>query len=568
MQTENHYTETDLGNISPNPRGDYDNAARYEFLDLVTMQGGSYLCVIPVGQTITGTAPESGKNTEHWQCLAMPGDMTLQYTEAHDKVVRLAQKVAQDATKVAEDKQSVAQIQTDVRQLKEQAEESARQAENSKDSAAGSARAAKTAEDNAKQAASNVNALVNGFDTHVAEKTTEATQAVATVKDNAVQAVGRQETASVQEVKDQTSTYIIEQKNLAKQELDKKVDQFGIDVNAIKIEVAKEGTKQVGIVQDATTTELAKITEKGTEQTEAVAKEGEKQVQAVQVAAQEIIADREQIAKNKTDIADLRQNKADAIVETVSGTLLNVKDSAHAKIVNLKINKNVDWLKVTGKNLLDVQGEKIGHNINLMEIGIGRIKYTTQDDYGGGYVKFSKTFEAGEYVYSSKITKDGIVDSGIRLGFSKEVSIKNNQLLYNSYYEMYFMRDYSDEIQITASEPFTIMISINSKSATKGSLIEMTDIQLERGTVNTLYEPYRKEQNVIAPITEDKLNTLHTNYPTTIISNSENAEMQLTYVADTKNYHLGREEILQKQILEIQNALISQKISGGGYKGN
>lgn len=303
MQTENHYTETDLGNVSPNPKGNYDNAAKYEFLDLVTMQGGSYLCVIPVGQTITGTAPEPGKTTEHWQCLTMPGDMTPQYTEAHDKVVRLAKEVAQNTTKVAEDKQSVAQMETDVRQLEEQTAESARQAESSKDSAAGSARVAKTAEDNIRQVANNVNTLVSGFDTRVAEKTTEATQAVATAKDNAVQAVERQETASVQEVKDQTATYITEQKNLAKQELDDKVNQFGLDVNVIKAEVSKEGQKQITNVQEATTAELAKITEKGTEQTGLVTAEGNKQVKAVQAAAQEIIADREQINTNEEGLS-------------------------------------------------------------------------------------------------------------------------------------------------------------------------------------------------------------------------------------------------------------------------
>lgn len=63
---------------------------------------------------------------------------------------------------------------------------------------------------------------------------------------------------------------------------------------------------------------------------------------------------------------------------------------------------------------------------------------------------------------------------------------------------------------------------------------------------------------------QSALNALHTNYPTTVVTNSEDTEMQFTYVADTKNYHLGRGEILQKQILDIQNALISQKISGGG----
>lgn len=358
MQSENHYTETDLGNVAPNPRGNFDSTAKYEYLDLVAMQGGSYLCLAELGQTITGIAPEAGKNTEHWQCVAIPGNMTPEYTDAYGKVVRLAREVEQDAAKVAEDKQSVTQMETNARQLKEQAEESARQAENSKDSAAGSAREAKKAEESARQAENNVRTQVNGFDTHVTEKTAEATQAVATAKDNAVQAVERQETASVQEVKDQTATYITEQKNLAKQELDDKVNQFGLDVNEIKAEVTKEGQKQITSIQKATTTELTKIAEKGTEQTGLVTAEGNKQVQAVQTAAQEIIADREQIQKNKADIASLTQNKADAIVNTVTGEHIAVGDSSGHLLENLRIFGKSKQVQTTGKNLFSVEMDK------------------------------------------------------------------------------------------------------------------------------------------------------------------------------------------------------------------
>ena len=58
--------------------------------------------------------------------------------------------------------------------------------------------------------------------------------------------------------------------------------------------------------------------------------------------------------------------------------------------------------------------------------------------------------------------------------------------------------------------------------------------------------------------------TLHTNYPTTVVSNDESAHMEVSYVADTKNYIASKIETpLQKQITDLQNALISQKISGG-----
>ena len=55
---------------------------------------------------------------------------------------------------------------------------------------------------------------------------------------------------------------------------------------------------------------------------------------------------------------------------------------------------------------------------------------------------------------------------------------------------------------------------------------------------------------------------LRMNYPATTILNDENAEIDVTYVADTKNYILKRENIMQKQLSAIQAALISQKISG------
>lgn len=34
--TVNNYTETDLGNVSLNPRGEYDSSAEYEYLDTVS----------------------------------------------------------------------------------------------------------------------------------------------------------------------------------------------------------------------------------------------------------------------------------------------------------------------------------------------------------------------------------------------------------------------------------------------------------------------------------------------------------------------------------------------------
>lgn len=56
---------------------------------------------------------------------------------------------------------------------------------------------------------------------------------------------------------------------------------------------------------------------------------------------------------------------------------------------------------------------------------------------------------------------------------------------------------------------------------------------------------------------------LHTNYPTTVITNDAGAHMEASYVADTGNYVRNMEERLNAKLVNIQSALISQKISGG-----
>ena len=62
--------------------------------------------------------------------------------------------------------------------------------------------------------------------------------------------------------------------------------------------------------------------------------------------------------------------------------------------------------------------------------------------------------------------------------------------------------------------------------------------------------------------------SLHTNYPTTVITNDAGAHMEASYVADTGTYIRNMESRLNAKLVNIQSALISQKISGGGYKGN
>lgn len=130
--TVNNYTETDLGNISLNPRGEYDNSAAYEYLDTVSYRGGSYFCLAELETTITGIAPDAGRDSEHWQMIAAPGDMTPEYTAAYNNVINKAVQVETSRAAVELAQQEIEAVQTDVQQLHSDTVRAAQEARNSK----------------------------------------------------------------------------------------------------------------------------------------------------------------------------------------------------------------------------------------------------------------------------------------------------------------------------------------------------------------------------------------------------------------------------------------------------
>lgn len=520
MKTENHYTETDLGNISLNLRGEYDPEAFYEYLDTVSMDGGSYMCLAELGTKITGTPPVPGINTEHWQVLTLPGGLTPEYITMHDEVIEKAKQVEVSRAAVELSQSEIEAMQEDVAQLHKDTQDSAQSALASKNQAAGYASAADASRQAAERAKQDIDAQIPNIDA----KLQAALNEIDTTRQSANTAVKKQEELSVQAVKDQTGTYITEQKNLAKQELDQKVDSFNLDVNAIKKQVSDEGAKQVEAVQTAQTTamkavETAKseavqaVKTEGAAQTGNVTAEGAKQVQAVQTAAQEIIADREQIAQNKTGIEALKQGKADAIVETASGKTIITRDSSSTPIKTLSGKGKII---ITGKNILDT--EKNGQFIPFAANADTLFTLITNGvKSAGGNIRF--VGEDGEDVWFA-------IDSG-----ETEVKQKINKNVKGFYNAL------------TPKEGLKYCFSVGE---------------------NDKYEEY-VEQVITAPVSAEQLKTIHTNYPITVLT-SEN-EIIVEYVADTETY-IGKRikeenQTLQKQITDLQNALISQKISGG-----
>lgn len=360
MKTENHYTETDLGNISLNPRGEYDPEAFYEYLDTVSMDGGSYMCLAEMGTKITGTPPVPGINTEHWQLLTLPGGLTPEYITMHDEVTEKAKQVEVSRAAVELSQSEIEAMQEDVTQLHEDTQDSAQSALVSKNQAAGYASAADMSRQAAEHAKQDVDAQIPNIDA----KLQAALNEIDTARQSANTSVKKREELSVQAVKDQTEAYITEQKNLAKQELDEKVNTFELDVDAIKKQVSDEGAKQKEILD---------------------------------AAAQGIVTDREQIQANKESITELQKSKENLNknLNAVKSDLKNTDNKVQALQNSIggytdKFFQNYFALQRTGKKytvkfpLWETSqvstGEKLDDNVGLV-IEPSTLTEKGRDDY-------------------------------------------------------------------------------------------------------------------------------------------------------------------------------------------
>ncbi len=191
MESTNNYTETDLGNVSPNPKGTYDNATAYEYLDLVEYQGGSYLCIVNLDKTVKGINPTVGQNSETWQLVALPGTSTEEYVAKHTEVIEKAKQVETSRAAVELCKQEVESAQADVEQMRQDTQQVAQNASDANTEAQQAAQqseasrsAAQTSEQNAAASRDLANTYKENAET-AAQEATESKTAAETAAQNA-----------------------------------------------------------------------------------------------------------------------------------------------------------------------------------------------------------------------------------------------------------------------------------------------------------------------------------------------------------------------------------------------
>lgn len=231
---------------------------------------------------------------------------------AQDNAKYYAGQAAADAKKTGTDRKEVERLVESVSGIDEQVikvENLTKQAQTSATNAALSEQASKTAETNAQNAQAGA---------EIAEGNAELAERNAKASEQAVEKAKQLVTQMGQEVLDNknhvdqtaqaftlTAQQAVADINNAGQTQTERVEGAGnTAVESVKT-AQNTATKAVEI---AKTEAVKSVQTEGTTQTGNVTAEGTKQVQAVQQAAQEIVADREQIAQNKADVTALKED--------------------------------------------------------------------------------------------------------------------------------------------------------------------------------------------------------------------------------------------------------------------
>ena len=280
-------------------------------------------------------AAESEKQAEGWA----HGREDLP-ERAQDNAKYYAGQAAADAKKTGTDRKEVERLVESVSGIDEQVvkvENLTKQAQTSATNAALSEQAAKTAETNAQTAQAGAETAEGNAE--LAERNAKASEQAVEKAKQLVTQMGQEVLDNKNHV-DQTAQAF----TLTAQQAVADVNNAGQTQTEQVLSVGESAVESVKTAQDTATqaVEIAKteavksVQTEGTTQTGNVTAEGTKQVQAVQQAAQEIVADREQIQQNKADVTALKEDLDDLVLKTKRNPLqlFNVNKVTDGRLKN------------------------------------------------------------------------------------------------------------------------------------------------------------------------------------------------------------------------------------------
>lgn len=344
MQTENKYLETDLGNVSLNPRGEYDADASYEYLDLVSLDGGSYVCAAEFGTVVTGVSPIPGETTETWQCIAIPGEATEEFKSMVILNRQYAEQSKQNASTALEAKQAASDSAANSAESETNAKKSESNASDYMDAASGYANKASESKEAAENAKKVVDEVAGKFPGEVKAATAEAEEAVAEAKRAALEAVLHQQHSSIEEVKKQTQEFVDKQKAEAKREIQGIVDGFDADIDAIKTDLRTTGNEQV-----------ERIETKGNEKAAEIASAGDSEVKAVNTAKTKALVDIRTAVSEGTQQIDSAIQIAVSVANTAAESANQAASTANTAAENA--DKATEKTNAAVKNATDATNQ-------------------------------------------------------------------------------------------------------------------------------------------------------------------------------------------------------------------
>ena len=406
---------------------------------------------------------------------------------AETKATEAANQTAEDAKQTAADRAETERLVESVSGIGEQVtkvENLTKQAQTSATNAALSEQAAKTAETNAQTAQAGAEAAEGNAE--LAERNVKASEQAVEKAKQLVTQMGQEVLNNKNHVDqtaqafDQTAQQAVADVNNAGQTQTERVQSAG-NTAVESVETAK--TAATKAVEVAKTEAINVLQAEGTTQTGNVTAEGTKQVQAVQAAAQEIVADREQIKTNKADIADIREemdNLSSAIINSATGEAIVVEDSSDNRFKSLSLYGKSTQVTTTGAQLYSTMPTE-GKLINGIAFGVKdgglSLKGTAEGAQRNDGYFFEKGIELSPGTYTISFSGKGNL-SEIEVGISGD---DKNMLL--SSFALYNVPQ-----KLTLSEAKTCYVVAQSRV---GKSVDCTIyIMLNAGSSAIPYEPY------------------------------------------------------------------------------
>ena len=321
----------------------------------------------------------------------------------------------------------------------------------------------------------------------------KATQAIETAKTEAVKAVQTEGTTQTGNVAAEgakqvqavqaAAQEIVADVNNAGQTQTERVQSAG---NTATESVETEQGKATQAIETAKTEAVKAVQTEGTTQTGNIAAEGAKQVQAVQAAAQEIVADREQIAQNKADIAEIKEemdNLSPAIVDTATGESIVVEDSSDNRFKGLSLYGKSTQVTTTGAQL-KINNDDITKTWKSTEaITENPIKFeidSNSDLSTGGFLSFYSDSDIPDAVcYEPYIW----TENGTEGKWGNKTYFKITKGLNKVEIKAY-------SIKPADSERLMIQIRRNTETLSYNGTFTLSDVFIKSGQNEAPYEPY------------------------------------------------------------------------------